>query len=281
MDHATVSPPRSIRPVRVNHMNVVLEDFDASVAHLEARYGAEFFMDMPQKEFHAGLVEFGQVIFELFVPYDFLICSRYGPHHLGLEYQADMDEVRAAVADHGMRIVRDIGVALHTNPADGFGVSYEFYGGEFHTRDWPLLGGPIKSAAYWRDTHPLGMTGLVGHTHAVWDSAAASAFLQSFLAAEPVYEEARPAIAAQALGLRVADATIELLTPTGPGALHQHLLDHGQGIRSTVLGVRDIDEARRYFSGQGIAFESADADRLSLPASGNLGLIFEFAETPG
>src|SRR5258706_5024648 len=141
---------RSIRPVRVNHMNAVLQDFDASVDHLGKKFGAEFMADMPQKEFHAGLVEMGQVIFELFVPHDFLVSVRYGPHYLGLEWQADMDDVRAAVADHGVRIVRDIGLALHTHPADCFGVSHEFYGDYFHDRDWPLLGGTLKPVGYWR-----------------------------------------------------------------------------------------------------------------------------------
>src|SRR5205085_2592949 len=132
------------------------------------------------KEFHASLLEIGQVIFELFVPHDFLICARYGPHYLGLEWQADMDDVRAAVADHGLGIVRDIGLALHTDPADCFGVSHEFYSGYFHDNDWELLGGgKIKSANWWRDNHPLGLTGLIGYTHAVEDIAAASAFLQS------------------------------------------------------------------------------------------------------
>lgn len=272
--------PRTIRPIRVNHMNVVVEDFDTSVAHFRKSYGAEFMLDLPQKEFHASLVEFGQVIFELFVPHDYLICSRYGPHYLGLEYQADMDAVRAAIADHDLRIVRDIGVALHTHPADGFGVSYEFYDGEFHMRDWPLLGGPIKPAGYWRDEHPLGLTGLVGHSHAVWDIAAASAFLRSFLSAEPVYEEDRPTIAAHVQGLRVADGVIELVAPTGAGALHQHLVDYGQGIRSTILAVRDLDEARRWFTAHSIPTAYGDKPgRLTIPAEANLGLIFEFAES--
>ena len=188
--------PRSIRPQRVNHMNAVLQDFDASVAHFEEGYGAEFMVDMPQKEFHACLFEIGQVIFELFVPWDFLVSARLGPHYVGLEWQADMDEVRAALADHGVRTVRDIGLALHTHPDDGFGVAHEFYAGEFQTRDWPLLEGPIRSAESWRDEHPLGLTGLSGYTHAVDDLDAAGAFLQSFLGAEPVFAEARPAIAA-------------------------------------------------------------------------------------
>ena len=87
-----------IRPQRVNHMNVVLQDFDASVAHWRGLFDAEFMADMPQREFHAGLIAIGRVIFELFVPHDFLLNARYGPHFLGVEYQADMNEVRAAMA---------------------------------------------------------------------------------------------------------------------------------------------------------------------------------------
>ncbi len=270
---------RSIRPVRVNHMNVVLRDHDASHAHLGECYGAEFMADMPQKEFHASLVEMGRVIFELFVPHDYLICSRYGPHYLGLEWQADMDDVRAAIVGHGLGIVRDIGHALHTDPADCFGVSHEFYGGYFLDRDWPLLGGTIKPAGYWRDEHPLGLTGLKGYTHAVEDIAAASAFLQSFLTAEPVYEADRPEIAARAIGLQVADAVIELLTPSGEGAIRQYLNRHGQGIRSTVFGVRDIAQARSYLTGRGFPCAAGTSDgSIAVPAEANLGLMFEFSE---
>lgn len=272
--------PRSIRPKRVNHMNVVLRDHDASVAHLGAHFDAEFMADMPQKEFHASLIEIGRVIFELFVPHDFLICARYGPHHLGLEWQADMDDVRAAVADHQLGIVRDIGLALHTDPADCFGVSHEFYGGYFHDREWELLGGSaIKSADFWRDEQPIGLTGLKGYTHAVEDIDAASAFLQSFLAAKPVYEEDRPALGAHAIGLAVADAVIELQTPSGQGELRQYLNRHGQGIRSTVFAVRDIEQARVSLESQSFTLVAGSADgSLAVPAAANLGLMFEFAQ---
>ena len=271
--------PSSIRPIRVNHMNVVLRDHDASVAHLEARFGAEFMGDMLQKEFHASLLEIGQVIFELFVPHDFLTCARYGPHYLGLEWQADMDDVRAAVADHGLGIVRDIGLALHTDPADCFGVSYEFYSGYFHDNDWDLLGGgKIKSAEYWRDEQPLGLTGLIGYTHAVEDIEAASAFLQSFLSAQPVYAMERPALGARAIGLQVADAVIELQTPSSEGELRQYLNRNGQGIRSTVFGVRDIEQTRHSLEGQGITLVAGSApDSLAISAGANLGLMFEFS----
>lgn len=271
--------PKSIHPVRVNHMNVVLEDFDTSVAHLHRLYGADFLADYPQREWHACLIEMGRVIFELLVPNAFLLNSRYGPHYLGIEYQADMDEVREVVAAHGIRIVRDIGLALHTHPADCIGISFEFYGGSFHDREWEPLGGPMKPAEYWRDEHPLGLTGLKGYTIAVPDVDAASRFLQSFLSAEPMYEAPRPAVSAHALGFPVADAVVEIITPSGSGSLQRHLHQFGQGIRSILFGVRDIGQARRYFTERGVDLVlGAAQDTFAVPAEANLGLIFEFSE---
>ena len=269
---------KSIHPIRLNHMNVVLADFDASLDHFRRTYGAELVADMPQREFHACLVELGRVIFELFVPYAELLIARYGPHYLGVEYQADMDEVRSVIAARGIRIIRDIGVALHTHPADGYGMSFEFYGDYFHDRDWPLLGGPIKSADHWRE-HPLGLTGIKAYSVVVADIDAAREFFQTFLSAVPVYEEARPAVAGRAVGLEVSDAVVELITPVGDGALRQHLQRFGEGIRSTVFGVRDTGRARRYLAGRGVTVTAGDApDTLAIPAEQNLGLRFEFSE---
>ena len=270
---------RSIRPQRVNHMNAVVQDFDTAIAHVEQAYSAEFMVDMPQKEFHACLFEIGQVIFELFVPWDYLVTARLGPHYVGLEWQADMDDVRAALADHGVRTVRDIGLALHTHPDDCFGVAHEFYAGEFVSRDWPLLGGRIKPAEYWANEHPLGLTGLKGYTQVVEDIAGASAFYQSFLAAEPLFEESRPAIAGRAVELKVADAVVELLMPTGPGWLAQRLRRQGQGILSTVFGVRDLAAARNYFVAKGVPLVAGTAEaNLAVPPEANHGIMFEFAE---
>jgi hypothetical protein len=39
-----------IRPVRVNHVNLLLEDFDAAVAHLHDLYGARLLVDMPRPD---------------------------------------------------------------------------------------------------------------------------------------------------------------------------------------------------------------------------------------
>jgi len=271
---------KSIRPVRTNHMNLVLQNVEASADHFQQLYGAELLADMPQRELHAYLFEMGRVIFEVFVPHEFLTSVRYGPHYVGLEYQADMDDVREAVAARGIRIVRDIGLALHTHPADCFGVSFEFYGGYFHDRDWDLLGGTtMKSAQYWRDEHPLGLTGQKAYTVAVSDIDVASAFMQSFLSGEPVYEEPREAVGGRVIGLQVSDAVLELMTPTGEGPLQRHLHRFGDGIRSTVFGVRDIEQARRYFADRGVeTVPGAAPGSIAVPESANLGVIFEFVE---
>src|SRR5262249_14393833 len=154
--------------------------------------------------------------------------SRYGPHHIGIEYEADMAEVRETIAAHGIRIVRDIGAALHTHPADCFGVAFEFFEGTFFDNS-PYLTTPLRPPAFWRE-HPLQLIGLKAYTIAVYDLAAASRFLQSFLSAEPIYEEARPEFGAHALGLRVADCGIELLAPDGEGLLANEMQHSGQGI---------------------------------------------------
>jgi catechol 2,3-dioxygenase-like lactoylglutathione lyase family enzyme len=261
-------------------MNVIVEDFDASVAHMRKVFGADFLLDLPSKEWQACLMECGRVIFEIFAPHAFLLNARYGANHLGIEYQANMDEVRATIAAHNIRIMRDIKVAVHTHPADCYGISFEFYEGYFHDWDWPLLGGgKMKSAEYWRDTHPLGLTGLKGYTVAVADMAAALKFFQSFLDCKVAYEAPRAAITGRAVGLQIADAVLELLTPVGEGALQRHLYRYGDGIRSTVFGVRDVAQAKRYFNEQGIDLVPGGAPHaFALPPEANLGLLFEFSE---
>lgn len=269
----------TITPEKLNHLNLVLEDFHASVAHFCGLYGAEFMADIPNQETHACLIEIGRVIFELFIPNAWLLTARYGPHYVGVEYQADIEQVRAAIAERGIRIVRDIGIALHTHPADTLGVAFEFYDGEFHDRTWDALGGrKMHTADHWRDVHPLGVTGLQCVTLAVNDLTQAQRFLESFLAAEPLYETGRPAVGGQAVGLRVADATIELLAPDGPGELERHLRRYGEGIRSTVFGVRELEAVRRYFAERYVALSQGTADgALAVAGEANLGVIFEFA----
>jgi hypothetical protein len=270
---------KSVRVRRYSHLNVVLEQFDASVKHLKDMFGAVFLLDLPGPHWHACLMEIGGVIFELFMPPNFLLNSRHGPHYLGIEFEADIEESRAAVASHKIRIMRDLGEAIHTHPADGFGVDYEFWGGTFYGPDAPHVTTHTKPPEYWRDEHPLGLTGIKGYTQSVSDITAGTRFLQSFLQAEPIYEQDRAGLVARAVGLRVAGVVIELLTPTGDGPLRREMEQVGQGIRSTVFGTRDIKQTRKYFTDRGVPLISGTAPgSFAVSPAANLGILFEFSE---
>jgi hypothetical protein len=147
-----------------------------------------------------------------------------------------------------------------------------------HDHQWSLVGGTMRPKKAW-ENHPLGLTGLHGYTHAVADIEAAGNFLHDFLNAEPLYDVARPAIAARAQGYRVAGSLVELVTPAGDGSLLQYMLRHGEGIRSTILGVRDLERARDHLEKRGVSIEPGTLESsFAVAAEANIGLIFEFAE---
>jgi hypothetical protein len=270
---------KSIHCRRTSHLNVVLEDYDASLAHFQDIYGAEFLLDLPKTEWHACLIEIGNVMFEIFAPHNFLLNSRHGPHYQGIEYEAEMKEVREVIAALGVRNMRELQVALHTDPADCYGADLEFYEGSFWDNNPPHLTNLAKPISYWRDEHPLGLTGLKAYTFAVPDIDAASKFFQSFIGGEPVYEAARPAIGARAVGLKVADSVLELVTPVGDGTLMREMMITGQGIRSTVFRTRNLEQARRHLASKGLELVPGSApDTFAVPAAANRGLLFEFSE---
>lgn len=271
--------PSPIRAIRVNHINVVLEDYDRSVAHLDRLFGARVIQDLPRDTWHANLTDIGRVIFEVFAPNDFFLHTRYGPHFIGVEFQIeDLAVARETCASRGIRVARELGidVAFHSHPADCHGVSLEFYEGYFHDNN-ERLQSPMKSATWWRDEHPLGLDGLRAITVAVTDLATGRSDFQALFASEVVYEQARPADGANAVGLHIGDTVLEVVAPSGDGPVHQHLLAHGEGIRSTVFGVRDIDQTHRYFAERGVTLVAGSTpERWAIPAEQNLGVIFEF-----
>jgi 4-hydroxyphenylpyruvate dioxygenase-like putative hemolysin len=267
-----------IRARRVEHLNIVHDDYDATVEHYQQHFGGVVVFDRMQPTWHACLMVVGGVLFEVFVPNEFFLHTRYGPHYLGVEYHVDdIAPVRETLKARGIRIARDLDVAVHTHPADMHGVSLEFFDDSFHTNA-DLLDRPMPPAEYWRDEHPLGCTGLLGYTVAVADLASALPDFQAVLEHDVRYEVRRDAIAATGVGLDVGGAVLELVAPDGDGALEQHLRAHGEGIRSTVFGVRDVERARAYLGARGVDLVAGTApDALAIPAVQNRGVIFEFA----
>jgi catechol 2,3-dioxygenase-like lactoylglutathione lyase family enzyme len=178
-----------------------------------------------------------------------------------------------------MRVIRELGAAIHVHPAEAFGVSWEFFNRSFQS-DPPPVGyvEPLKPPEYWRDEHPLGYTGLKRYSVAVSDLEAATKFFQDFLGGSVAYEEDRPAVAARAIGITLADTVAELISPIGPGTIERFLARYGDGIRSTVFGVRDLDRVKAHFAEHGVTVQPGDApDAIAIAPEDNLGLLFEFS----
>ncbi len=137
-----VSDP--IRALRVEHLNIVHENYEVTVEHYRRLFGGFVVFDRFQPTWHACLMEVGGVLFEIFVPIDFFLHTRYGPHYLGVEYQVtDMAAVRDTLAARGIRIARDLDVAVHTHAADCHGVSLEFFADSFLDNE-DLLDRPMQ-----------------------------------------------------------------------------------------------------------------------------------------
>lgn len=268
-----------VKPGRLSHMNAVIDDLPACVKHFTEKFDGNFMLDLPGPNWNACLIEIGGVIVEFFAPFNFMLNSRHGPHWLGVEMEAPMKESRAAVAANNVRIFRDLDIAFHTDPMDGFGVDYELFEGTFFGPNAMAVTSHSRSPEYWRDQHPAGFTGPVGYTQTVAKLEPVGELLTNLFGAERSYEADRPALGARAWGYPIGDHVVELLAPTGDGPLMRELVRTGEGIRSTVFGVADVAKARSHFEGLGFPIiDGTLPDSFAIEPSANFGLLFEFAQ---
>lgn len=69
-----VSDP--IRALRVEHLNIVHENYEVTIEHYRRLFGGFVVFDRSQPAWHACLMEVGGVLFEIFVPIDFFLHTR-------------------------------------------------------------------------------------------------------------------------------------------------------------------------------------------------------------
>ena len=62
----------AVRCRKASHTNIVIENLNQSVRHLEDVFGGSFMLDLPGENWHACLIEVGGLIVELFEPKHFL-----------------------------------------------------------------------------------------------------------------------------------------------------------------------------------------------------------------
>ena len=265
--------------IELAHINLCTRDFDASMDHFQKLFGAQFVHDIPAPQWHAVLLYMGGLLFELFVPEHWLLNARYGAHWVGLEYQiGDVAETRRNLQGRGLGLVRDIGIAIHSEPEECFGVALEFYDRSFFSDDPVTWIEPLKPASYWRDEYPIGYTGLARYSIAVGDHESALHFYDDLFDLKVIYEQHRPRLNARVSSIQLADTVVELLSPTGPGPIADQLHRYGDGMRSVVFGVADLDRTARHFADHGITLVPGDRDdTLAIRPADNLGVMMEFS----
>jgi catechol 2,3-dioxygenase-like lactoylglutathione lyase family enzyme len=113
----------------------------------------------------------------------------------------------------------------------------------------------------------------------VADIDAAATFFQDFMHATVVHEAARPEVGGRAVGLALGDSVAELFTPTEDGVIQRYLARYGDGIRSMVFTVRDLERARSFVADRGITLQPGDAPETpAIAAEDHCGLLFGFSE---
>jgi len=273
----------TIRPKLVNHINFVPSDYDTSLAHLTDFYGARHLMDVPvTPPDRACLLDLGGVYIELFTPgfagnlktFDAGIgCN------LGLEFQTDLEDVRAAIAERKYSGIIDYGSVIHVHGDNIYGIALEFFEKPFFGPDRIEAVPPVASPAYWREDHPLGLLGLMGLTVAVSDADAAAADFCSLLAGKSTPGETRPTAGAKAVSVEIADTIVEFLEPVADGPVSDHLKRFGPGVMSNVFRVRNLEQARNFHADRNVAtIVGLAADRIAAPPALNQGILFEFVQ---
>jgi catechol 2,3-dioxygenase-like lactoylglutathione lyase family enzyme len=273
--------------VKINHINAIADGYADTVSHFRDRLGFQVNMEIPDggDGTEACLLTLGRVMFEFFCPKERSdkgqgrLLDRYGDQYIGIEYQVpDVAAAREVCSAQGVRIINDNGHVFFTYPGSCLGISFELWNGDWHAPQGDYFD-DVRPAEYWRDEHPLGVTGLARLSVAVEDLDDAINTLQALTGAPLLTKVDRPHAGAQGAQLQVGDAVFELLAPTGDGAVADYLARYGPRIRATVFRVADLGRAERHLTDQGFTLVAGDADdALAIPAAQNKHLLFEFTE---
>ncbi|MFI5054032.1 MAG: VOC family protein [Acidimicrobiia bacterium] len=273
--------------LKVNHINAITDGYADTITHFRDRLGLQVNLEIPDRGdgVEACLLTLGGVMFEFFAPKERdtgqgRLLDRFGDQYIGVEYQVpDVAAAREVCQAQGVRIINDPGPVFFTYPGSCLGISFEIWTGDWHLPQPGSYFNDVLPPAYWRDEHPLGVTGLARISVAVEDLDAALETLQNLTGAPLVAKVERPQAGARGAQLTVGDTIFELLAPTGDGAVADYLARYGERIRSTVFRVADLARVEQHLAGQGFSLVPGDADgALAIPTEQNKHLLFEFTE---
>jgi catechol 2,3-dioxygenase-like lactoylglutathione lyase family enzyme len=278
--------PAQLKILRVNHINQIVDDYDAALSHLQDLFGGQFLRKIGANPFTAGcLVDVGGEIIELLAPKildkaEGRQLTKYGAHYQGVEILvASVSEALEVIKERGIRTLAERGGDFYTLPAATQGVCLQVYDGDWHADPPPTqYENPLRTGQWWEEEHPIGFRGLHHLSFACADLDEAERFWCDLTGGEVTYRADRPSVAATAVGVDIG-IPVELIAPTGPGALHDYLDRYGARIWATTFSVRDLDATAAYFTSRGIGLVPGDApDALMVPLEHNLHVVYQFVE---
>jgi catechol 2,3-dioxygenase-like lactoylglutathione lyase family enzyme len=270
--------------LHVNHINQIVEDYDTALSHLLDLFGGQFLRKIAPNPVTDGcLVDVGGEIIELLAPKmmdraEGKLLGRFGPHYQGVEVLVPSTaKALQAIKDRGIRTLLERGNDFYTHPSATQGVCLQVFNRDWYADPPPAhYDNPMRTAEWW-DGHPIGFRGLRHLSFACTNLEEAERFWCDLTGGRVTYRAPRPAVGAQAVGLDIG-MPVELIAPTGPGAIHDYMQRYGPRIWATTWTVRDLDATAAYFSSRGAPLVPGDAPgSLMLPPAHNLQVVYQFA----
>jgi catechol 2,3-dioxygenase-like lactoylglutathione lyase family enzyme len=278
--------PPKLEILRVNHINQIVDDYDAALTHLQDLFGGQFLREIGANPFTAGcLVDVGGEIIEILAPKimdkaEGKLLAKYGLHYQGVEILVpSVSDALEVLKQRGVAILLERGNDFYTKPSATQGVCLQVYDGDWHADPPPTpYVHSMRTAAWWELEHPIGYVGLHHLSFACTDLEEAERFWCELTGGHVTYRADRPAIAAAGVGVDIG-IPVELVAPTGPGPIGEYIDRSGPRIWATTFTVRNMDATAAYFASRGIELVPGDSpDSLMLPPSCNLQVVYQFTE---
>lgn len=277
--------PERLEILKVNHINQIVDDYDAALSHLRDVFGGQFLRNIAANPITDGcLVDVGGAVIELLAPKvmdkaEGKQLTKYGQHYQGVEILVpSVPAALAVIKERGIQTLLERAGDFYTMPSATQGVCLQVYDGDWHAEPPPApYENPKRTPAEWLQ-HPIGFRGLDHLSFACADLDAAARFWCDLTGGAVTYEAERPAVAAAAVGLDIG-IPVELIAPVGPGAIADYLDRYGPRIWATTFGVVDLQATARYFASLGIELVAGDAPgSLMMPPARNLQVVYQFTE---
>lgn len=296
--------------VQYNHMNQLVDNYDAAVAHFSNVLEAQFLWETPLNPFtHACLVNFGGAIIELVEkrrpmaqkpphitpaaddPGSFWYCvgttgfimdwDRLGPHFAGCEFMVtDLPAAIDSARQQGLRVFDQSEYDFFMTQAEQCqGIAFELT-----TWDWyadptlPFYVEDLKRADYWANVHPLGITGY-RFSVALNDNSSCAEAMERMCRGKHVYREVRSSISATAVGVQIGDIVVDFLAPSGGGPIRGFIDRYGERTRAMIFKVKDMDAVRNFFAAKNVPLIGGDRpNTVAIVPDQNLGVLYQFEQ---